>query len=94
MKIFKYELPVEDYFELELPAGAKILTVQTQFELNLHPPERPKIWVLVDPSAEKEKRKFRIIGTGKNFNENGMVYLGTFQQFGGALIWHLFELKK
>lgn len=87
MKIFKYLLYPSDSFELELPKGAKILTVQVQFE-------KPQIWALVDPNADNEKRQFRMIGTGHEIKEKNLTYIGTFQMMGGHLVWHLFEVKK
>ena len=89
MKIFKYPIPVEDYFELILPTGTEILTVQTQYN-------KPCIWCLVYPDVvPTEKRKFRLVGTGHPIEE-GLVsldYIGTFQLFNGTLMFHLFELK-
>ena len=88
MKIFKYPIPIEDYFELELPTGSKILTVQTQYN-------QPCIWCLVYPDIVPiEKRKFRLVGTGHLMEEGlvSLIYIGTFQLNDGILIFHLFEL--
>lgn len=57
LMIFKYPIPIEDHFTLELPKDAKILTVQVQREM-------PQLWAVVDPEAEKETRHFRLSGTG------------------------------
>jgi len=87
-KIFKYEIPISDCWEITMPKGAKILTFQTQNEA-------PCIWVLVDPERSQEKRKFRVVGTGHEINEKDekLEYIGTCQMMAGVLVWHLFEIK-
>jgi hypothetical protein len=88
MLIYKYTIPVEDYFSLDLPAGAKILTVQAQRD-------EPQIWALVDSGQQSNVRhNFRVAGTGHNITEDGdgLNYIGTFQLFRGDFIGHLFEI--
>lgn len=85
MKIYKYNIPVVDFFELELPIGAKILCVQTQNEM-------PCIWAMVDPSAAKHPRRFSVIGTGHEIEFTTTLYIGTFQMMNGSFVGHLFEL--
>ena len=86
MKIFKYTITPADHFELELPIGAQILTVQTQYGV-------PCIWCLVNPNLSTEIRRFRMAGTGHPINEDfTLIYIGTFQMSGGQLIFHLFEM--
>lgn len=54
-RVFKYAIQMEDYFSLNLPKGAKILTVQEQRgELQM--------WVLVKEGVSSETRKFRLAG--------------------------------
>lgn len=83
---FPFEV-VSDVVEIEMPVGFVWLDVQTQRGV-------PTIWAIVDPKAEKKVFKFRIRGTGHPFehDENQRYrWLGTFQQFDGQLVWHLFE---
>jgi len=84
--IWKYELPIIDFFALQMPKGAEILTVQSQKDYAF-------IWALVNPAeAVFEPRSFRVIGTGHEFtNSSKCKYLGTIQEMGGALVWHIFE---
>lgn len=86
MKIYKFPLQLVDFQTLYLPKDAKTLSVQAQYDV-------PTIWVLVDPEAETEARKFWVIGTGHPTPENinDLKFLGTVQQGGGTLIWHVFE---
>ena len=68
-KVFKYPVPANDYFYLDLPRGAKILTVQIQNS-------RPQIWVLVNPNNPTEIRNFRLAGTDDPINEKNLIYSG------------------
>ncbi len=88
-KVFKYVLEFADYVELELPVGAKILHFGIQYG-------DPRIWALVDPIARKEIRKFRFAGTGHPITEHDseLDFIGTVIMRGGALVWHLFEVKE
>ena len=54
-KIYKYRIEVTDDQNIEMPVGAKILTVQTQNGV-------PCIWAMVDPNAEKERVHIRVHG--------------------------------
>ena len=47
LTIFKYPVPIEDHFILELPKNAKILAVQIQRGA-------PQLWAMVDSETEKE----------------------------------------
>jgi hypothetical protein len=85
MYIWKYPIPkVIDEFEIEMPRNARVLCVQIQ-------KGTPCIWVKTSGRDEMEKRKFVIIGTGNPFDAEGLVYIGTWQEWGGMLVWHLFE---
>ena len=86
--IWKYKIPLEDKFSLELPKDAVILTVQIQQGV-------PQLWVMVNTENEVEKRYFWLQGTGQEIYETDRVmkYINTFQLYGSALILHLFEVK-
>ncbi len=83
--IWKYEIPLADHFSLPIPAGATFLSVQSQHDV-------PQSWWLVDPTAVKAPRVFRVIGTGHPIPDlQNLHFLGTFQVSGGSLVFHLFE---
>lgn len=88
MTIFKYPIQVQDRFDLELPIGAKPLTVQTQRGI-------PCLWVLLDEMQEiKLLRHFRLVGTGHQIENNiRLEYISSFQLQNETLIFHLFEAK-
>ena len=72
--------------DIQMPMEAKVLTVQIQND-------QPTIWAQVNPQNELETRHFTIVGTGHEFNDKDMKYIGTFQDVPGSIpfVWHLFE---
>jgi hypothetical protein len=92
-KIWKYSLPMEKAFDLDLPKGAIILKAECQYT-GPRPQDGlvPCLWALLDPDAPTEKREFMIIGTGWEIeNPYNLIHIDTFQQ--GPLVWHLFEVN-
>lgn len=90
LTIYKYPIPIEDHFTLELPEGAKILTVQAQRDI-------PQLWAMVDSETKKETRYFRLGRTGYPLDDDYLRvinHIGTFQIENGTLAFHLFEIKK
>jgi hypothetical protein len=86
--IYKYPVPIDDDFELDLPVGARLLCVDTQRGV-------PNLWALVDmdPGLGSETRRFRLAGTGHPLDDRPLDYVGTFQLHRGSLVFHLFEKK-
>lgn len=87
MKIFKYEIPIKDKFDLELPVYSKILSFQVQNG-------KPYIWVLLDDKQVLpllRHRYFTLVGSGHEFDHHPdvMKYIGTIQL--DSFVWHLFE---
>lgn len=81
--VWKYNFGIADEFAIEMPTVAKILQVELQRGY-------PCMWVLVDPDAPREQRKFRIIGTGRR-HESSLFFkthIATFQM--EQFVWHLF----
>lgn len=85
-RIFKYSLEILDRQEVELPAGAKILSVQAQNGL-------PQIWAMVDDSQVKtDMVHIRIIGTGYEIPDaDSLEYIGTVQLINGECVFHVFK---
>jgi hypothetical protein len=93
LRIYKYTIPVEDEFVLQLPAEAQVLDVQTQHGW-------PQLWALIDPKASTESRRFILRGTGhdiRHYTTETLKYCGTFQlqsgQLNGQLVFHVFEVR-
>ena len=99
LTVYKYEIPAEDEFTIDLPAGAQPLSFQEQHGAGC-------MWALVDPEARTTKRRFRLAGTGHPIeyaepagvpyrsppNIGALRFVGTAQFRGGALVFHLFEV--
>jgi hypothetical protein len=73
--------------KIEMPKGAKILTVQVQHN-------EPQLWAMVCTKMERETRHFKIFGTGHNIDTFPDKYIGTFQIHDGTLVFHVFEIIK
>lgn len=84
-QVWKFPVPVEDHFAVDMPERSRILTVQIQRE-------QPQMWALCPPEGRLERRFFRLAGTGHPIEETDLNYVGTFQLLGGALVFHLFEV--
>lgn len=83
MTIWKYEIPVTGSFSVPMPKGSEIIAFQSQ---NDH----LCIWAQVNPSNEKEERKFHLVGTGHEIPKTAGHYWGTAQMANGSLVWHLY----
>lgn len=86
--IYKYNLKVMGRQTIELPIGAEILTIQSQYE-------NPCLWALVDPeNTDSKSRVIEMFGTGHPVGYDMGVsrkYISTFQLNGGQLVFHVFE---
>jgi hypothetical protein len=83
--IWKIALENIDEQTIEMPANAEILSAQMQSETLC-------IWAMVNPRNEKVKRIFHIFGTGHSIPEAKRKFIGTYQLYEGALVFHLFEV--
>lgn len=85
--IWKWEIPIDDTFTLELPAGSEPLYFGTQND-------KLTLWVLVDPGQLPRECMFRLAGAGHPLPDetNADKYIGTAFLLGGAMVWHLFFL--
>jgi len=81
--IWKFPLEIKGQQVIRCPAFSKVLSVQIQYG-------SPVLWMLVEPSEETVERDVFIFGTGHPCDITGEHYVGTVQQKGGALVWHVF----
>lgn len=85
--IWKYKIPkFGEPFIVEMPADAVVMHAAMQMN-------DPVMWAEVYTDNNHSRRRFIVIGTGMELQYPG-VYIDTFQQGGGALIWHLFEIPE
>lgn len=87
--IYKYPFQVDDEVWIALPYGAEILSVQKQ---GASPLGSLVLWALVDTDEPPEDRRLLIRGTGHEASSIlSRRYVGSVQEQGGALVWHVFE---
>lgn len=84
--IYKYPLTGVQTI-LDLPIGARVLTVQMQGDT-------PVLWALIDQDEDiTAKRIFLSINTGVSFETPGVwAYLSTVTSDNG-IVWHIGEIK-
>ena len=85
MHIWKYKLAV-GLIGIEIPAGAKVLSVQEQ-------DNEPVMWLEVDPSSPLKTRFFTGAMTGVQLPSVCVQgkYLGTCLLNGGTFVVHIYE---
>jgi hypothetical protein len=83
MTIWKFPVPIEDQFTIDMPEGAGVLHFGCQGA-------QPTLWAAVDPEAAVKPVAFRLFGTGHPIAAPAHLrYIGTC--FHGPFVWHLFE---
>ena len=90
-KIWKYKIPAltdpfnfGGVFEIEMPVGARIVALQSQRG-------SAAMWAEVDVDAEREPRKFVVVGTGGQQILERWSYIGTAQI--GPFMIHVYEMR-
>lgn len=85
-KVYKYAFKPAPTASIAMPAGAKILRFDMQYDMFC-------LWALVDPdSAVTETRKFIVAGTGNPIDETTISsYIGTAMVQDGQFVFHCFE---
>ena len=82
--VWKFPLKVANSQAVQIPAGAKILSVQAQGDAVC-------LWALCDTEALPEPRYIAIHGTGHEVYDGLLEHISTFQMHGSALVFHAFE---
>ena len=68
--IFKYQMPVLEDFEMELPEGAEIIRMEDQGGMFW-------LWAIVNTDAPNEKRVFKAFKTGAKIpSDMDLKYIG------------------
>lgn len=92
--VFKYAVPIENVFVIDMPFGAKLLHFGNNHE------EKPCLWALVriidGKPAKSWPRKFRLAETGHEMiiqeAKNTLQYVGTALFRDRSFVLHLFEV--
>lgn len=85
--VYKYTEALNDVVTFDLPAGAEILRVDSQYSNTVC------LWALVDPGMLNHAGRYiRIAGTGHLVSSERCKYINTFFMLDGRLVFHAFEL--
>jgi hypothetical protein len=79
--VWKYPVPLQDEFDLEIPGYCNAIAFQVQ-------DGRPYVWVECKPEEPLSPYRFFLIGTGFRV-PNARAYVGTIQLDG--FVWHLYS---
>jgi hypothetical protein len=85
--IWKYQLVLEDFQEIEMPKASRIIST------GIDPMGDLCIWaeVFTDFSEEnKESKTIAIVGTGNPMPIDPVLYIGTVPM--GQFVWHVYEV--
>lgn len=85
--IYKYKVKQDEVVDVEMPAGARILTAKA---LGAH----VWVWAIVDTDEkEREIRRIAVLKTGQEIPVNSelLLHIETVQFGGGELVLHVFE---
>jgi hypothetical protein len=87
--VWKYKIPDEDEFTINMPEGAQVLTVQVQPSVR-----SVVIWALVNPEHRTCQRSFRLAGTGEpiDWRPEALRFIGSVQLHRGLRVLHVFEI--
>ena len=84
--VWKYRVPIQDYFILEIPKLFKILKFCLQNGV-------PTLWIAVDPDSGKKPVSFLVLGTGQYLQEHlSATYVDSVLMNDDSLVWHLFKI--
>ena len=86
LEIWKYVL--DEDAEPEMPVGAVVIEVGQQHG-------KICVWAIVDPSAQRIKREFRVFGTGHQIEAaEELKYEGTAHLESLGLVFHVFSDRR
>lgn len=83
--IWKYPLEVGAN-RIAMLAGAEILHVAMQ-------QNKITLWAKCSPPSASDIREFLVTGTGWQFDDDGLKFVGTAITDGGSFVWHVFECQ-
>lgn len=83
--VWKFELQAEMH-DYTMPAGAELLHVAMQRDISC-------IWIKCDPKAPPEQRRLLVTGTGHEFSDEGLSFVGSMLTDDGRFVFHVFEVR-
>lgn len=87
-RIYKYAVPMEPEFELEMHRPHTFLKLEVQHK-------QLCFWALVYSEEPMTKQKFRLVGTGQPIHLDSLgIHVGSTLLAEGALVLHLFQVSE
>jgi len=85
--IWKFHLAIINLQTIQMPKGARILSVQAQRN-------QVCLWAMVNPDPEipSQTTEIEMHGTGHIFTEGNLKFIGTVLTENGNFVWHVFEV--
>jgi len=84
-QIWKFQLKEHGIQSIEMPHGARVLSVQVQ------PNTGVMVWAECDPDNAKHVRWFNVVMTGQPFHASDWRFIATLQLHGGEIVLHVYE---
>ena len=84
--IARDDLNDDGFFDLTLPADARVLLVSRQMSKD----ELPTLWIELEESAVRQKQIFLVLPTGEWVPE-WTEHVGSAVCADGALVWHIYR---
>ena len=81
--VYKYPVMLEDEWQMSMPRGAKILSLDVQNG-------KPYMWAAIETTRMSERRYFITRGTGHELTRT-LEFIGMFQLENMGLVFHVFE---
>ena len=86
--VWKYTVPTDGTFGMNMPAGAEVLSVHVQNGV-------VNMWVEVDPDVGSILKRFRVCGTGHDMPaDEPRRFVGSYLLHGATEVYHLFEIVR
>ena len=82
--VYKYPIPIQDTFTLDLPVNSEVLYIGIQNQ-------EPFMWVGLMTELRIEKVTFHVLGTGQSMGLYPERYIGSFILLKDEFVGHVFQ---
>jgi len=82
--IYKYEFGINDDIKIETHENAQLLKIGIHNNIIC-------FWYLIEPKDKPKRYKFKIVGTGQEFEHDYAKLRFVDTVIDGGFVWHIFE---
>ena len=83
--IWKFPFKLADVVNIEMPAGAEVVSIQMQGKT-------PCVWAIVNPDSPLVTKSFAVVGTGHTIPSYVDDYSHKETLIDGDSVWHIFTI--